>query len=77
MSLADELVDDDPREPSPTEAWIKEWFSTLSDVDKATFEHWAAGTTPIAPMHRALQRRGYPCNDEALRRWRMKHRDAS
>lgn len=76
MSLADELADNS-RGPSPTEAWIADWYDGLETADQATFDAWLQDPRhKVSQMHRALQRRGYPCEAEALRRWADKQRDS-
>jgi hypothetical protein len=77
MSLADELAE--TRGPSKTDLWMADWYSELDDEDKATFDAWVANPRrSIAPMFRAVERRGYPCGLEAFRRWvKAQHRDAS
>lgn len=78
MSLADELAE--ARQPTQTEAWIANWCDTLDDSDRATFDAWMADPRrSVAPMFRAVERRGYPCGLEAFRRWvnKQQQRDAS
>ena len=77
MSLADELLAE-AKQPSPTAAWIADWLLTIDDADKATFEAWVADSrSSCESMFRALQRRGYPCGVEALRRWVKQQRSGA
>jgi len=70
VSLADELADEEPKRPSIVTDWLAEWYPTLSDADRATFDGAVADPRQSSSaLFRLCKRHGYPGSDPMLRRW--------
>jgi hypothetical protein len=78
MSLADELANEEPKRPSIAADWVAQWYPTLSDADKATFDQAIADPRQSSSaLFRVCKRHGYPGSDPMFRRWVAQQRDAS
>ena len=76
MSLADELAAEKPKLPSIVDDWLTDWYPTLSDADKETFDRAVADPKqPAAAIFRVCKRRGYPGSDPMFRKWVKEQRD--
>lgn len=70
MALFEELNDERSNKPSPTQAWVTQWYKTLDPVDQQAFDDYVADPTKeAAPLWRVCKRRGYPFTENPFREW--------
>ena len=78
VSLADELNDERPQRSSIIDDWLAEWYPTLSDADKVTFDRAVLDPRqPISALYRVCKRHGFTGSDPHFRKWVVTRRAAS